>query len=208
MQKEAADLGADAGLSVNPYYNKPSQEGLYRHFMAVADASDLPVVLYNIPGRTGVTLHPDTVARLAQHPNIVALKDATGSALSVGEVAARCGDVLTILSGDDALTLPFMALGARGVVSVVSNIAPAEVREMIDHALAGNFTAARRVHYALLPMFQGLLTLDTNPIPVKTAMKLLGRDSGTMRLPLCEPTAEVHAAIRRILEQCGLFGRC
>jgi 4-hydroxy-tetrahydrodipicolinate synthase len=202
LQKLAHGLGADAALQVNPYYNKPSQEGLYRHFMSIADSCDLPICLYNIPGRTGVALSPETVERLAKHPNIQAIKEATGSLDSASEIMARTE--LALLSGDDSLTLPFASVGGVGVVSVVSNIVPEKVSAMCQAFILGNWDTARTLHFELLPLSRGLLSLDTNPIPVKTAMAKLGRDSGTLRLPLCPPTKAVTETIEKLLAAQGL----
>jgi len=203
LQKRASDLGADAGLSVNPYYNKPTQEGLYRHFLAVADAAALPVILYNIPGRAGVALDADTIERLAHHDRIAAVKEATGSIDSASAILAQCD--ITILSGDDTMTLPFGSIGGRGVISVIANLLPDRVREMCDAFLTNDWPLARRRHFELLALARGLLALATNPIPVKTAMKLLDRDTGAMRLPMCEPSAEVEASIRARLTEAGLL---
>jgi 4-hydroxy-tetrahydrodipicolinate synthase len=185
MQRLAAQAGADGGLSVNPYYNKPTQEGLYRHFMAVADASDLPVMLYNIPGRSAGGLTLETIKRLAAHPNIRAIKDAVGSVDFTAETCAQVPE-LAVLSGDDPLTLPMIAVGAVGVVSVLSNLVPdrtvALVRAALEASPAGAETA-REIHRELLPLMKALFT-ETNPIPLKAAMKLLGRDSGSLRLPM------------------------
>jgi 4-hydroxy-tetrahydrodipicolinate synthase len=200
LQKVAKDAGADCGLQVNPYYNKPSQEGLYRHFMAIADAVDLPIMLYNIPGRTAVALSPDTVARLAQHENIVANKEATGSLDSASEIIMKCRDSLQLLSGDDTMTLSFASVGAVGVVSVVSNILPRETSELCAAFNRGDWEEARRLHYALFAISKGLLSLDTNPIPIKTAMNVLGRDSGSLRLPMCEPTDAVVKKIESLVK--------
>ncbi|MBL8990198.1 MAG: 4-hydroxy-tetrahydrodipicolinate synthase, partial [Phycisphaerae bacterium] len=197
-------LGADAALSVNPYYNKPGQEGLYRHFMAQADACDLPVVLYNIPGRTGVALTPETVERLGRHPNIRAVKEATGSTDSCGEIAARCPG-LAVLSGDDSMTLPFASVGAVGVVSVVSNVAPARTSGLCAAFLQGRWSDALRIHRELLPLCRALF-VETNPIPVKAAMKVLGKDSGALRLPMTEARAETVEAVRRAMSGLGLVG--
>lgn len=202
LQKLAHELGADAALQVNPYYNKPSQEGLFRHFMAIADSCDLSICLYNIPGRTGVALSPETVERLAMHPNIQAIKEATGSLDSASEILARTN--LALLSGDDSLTLPFASVGGVGVVSVVSNIVPEKVGAMCEAFNAGKFDVARKLHFALLPLSRGLLSLDTNPIPVKTAMARLGRDSGALRLPLCPPSKAATEAIEKLLAAQGL----
>ncbi len=198
LQKRAFEMGADAGLSVNPYYNKPTQDGLYSHFMAVADAANLPVILYNIPGRSGVALEPTTAARLATHPNIVAVKEATGSIDSASAMLAQAPH-LTILSGDDTLTLPFASIGGSGVVSVISNIMPNEVQSMCNAFLRSDWDDARQAHYELLNLARGLLSLATNPIPLKAAMSLLGRDSGVMRLPMNSPSDEILSQIRSLL---------
>ena len=194
--------GADAALHVAPYYNKPSQEGIYRHFMAIADSCDLPIVLYSIPGRCGVAILPETVERLAAHPNIVAIKEATGSLDSASEIRRRCD--LPILSGDDSLTIGFQAVGAIGVVSVVSNLVPDRVQALVAACNRNDFDAARAMHQALLPLAKGLLSLDVNPVPVKTAMALLGRDSGALRLPLCAPSDAVKRQIGELLKTQGL----
>jgi 4-hydroxy-tetrahydrodipicolinate synthase len=190
----AKRAGATACLSVNPYYNKPSQEGLYRHFMTLADRVDLPIVLYNIPGRTGITMSPQTVARLNKHPNIVAIKEATGSLDTASEIMSLCD--ITVVSGDDSLTLPLMSIGARGVISVASNLLPAQIKQMTRLALAGNFNEGRTVHYKLFPLFKSLF-LDGNPAGIKYAMKLAGRDTGEMRLPLWE----VNDATKKAIEE-------
>jgi 4-hydroxy-tetrahydrodipicolinate synthase len=199
LTKHAKQVGADAALMVNPYYNKPSQEGLYRHFMAVADAVDIPICLYNIPGRTNVTMSAATIARLAEHKNIVAVKEATGSLDMASEVLATAD--VRVISGDDSLTLPIMSVGGRGVISVVSNILPDRVKQMVDAALGGRFTIAQRLHLDLFPLFKGMLTLDTNPIPIKTAMAILGRDTGELRLPLCEMSDENRKTLERVLQK-------
>src|SRR5215212_3665215 len=181
----AKKVGADAGLSVNPYYNKPSQEGLYRHFMTLADKIDLPIVLYNIPGRTGVTMSPQTVARLAKHPNIIAIKEATGSLDIASEIMSLCD--LPILSGDDSLTLPLMSIGGVGVISVASNVIPAAIKKMVSLAAGGNFAEAAIIHRRLFPFIKTLF-LDGNPVGIKHAMKVAGMDTGDLRLPLWEAT--------------------
>ena len=207
--KEALDLtrhaqiaGADGALMVNPYYNKPTQEGLYRHFMTVADAISLPIVLYNIPGRTGITMSPQTVARLARHPNIVAIKEATGSLDIASEIAALCG--ITILSGDDSLTLPLMSIGGKGVISVLSNIIPEQVKALTAAGLKGDYLTARKLHLRLFPLFKGMF-VETNPIPIKTAMAMAGLDTGELRLPLCELTDANRAGLQALLRENGLI---
>lgn len=202
LQRLAHELGADAGLQVSPYYNKPSQEGLYRHFMMVADSCPLPVMLYNIPGRCGVAINPDTVARLAKHPNIVAIKEATGSMDSASEIRQRCG--ITLLSGDDSLTLSFAGCGSQGVVSVVSNLLPARVQALCNAFLSNDLASAQTIHRELFPLAKGLLSLDVNPVPLKAAMRLLGRDSGAVRLPLAEASRETQAKIGEILANFGM----
>lgn len=204
LHRFAQSAGADAALQVNPYYNKPSQEGLYRHFMSIADSCDLPIVLYNIPGRSGVAINAATLERLAAHPNIQAVKEATGSLDSASDVVHRTD--LALLSGDDSLTLPMGAVGAVGVVSVVSNIVPAQLVAMCEAFLAGDWSTARRIHFELYPLFRGLLSLDTNPIPVKAAMEVLSRDTGMLRLPMCRASAPAIGTIRELLEKQGLLG--
>lgn len=188
----AKKAGAAAGLSVNPYYNKPSQEGLYRHFMTLADRVDLPIILYNIPGRTGITMTPQTVARLNEHPNIVAIKEATGSLDMASEIMSLCD--ITVLSGDDSLTLPLMSIGAKGIISVASNLLPRDIKAMTRLAQAGNFDEARTIHHRLFPFIKTLF-LDGNPVGIKYAMKLAGLDSGELRLPLWEASDATKKAI-------------
>jgi 4-hydroxy-tetrahydrodipicolinate synthase len=197
LHKFAKAAGADASLQVNPYYNRPSQEGLYRHFMAIADACDLPVCLYNIPGRAAVALSIETIERLAKHPNIQAIKEASGSLDVSSEIVARTD--LALLSGDDSLTLPIASVGGAGVVSVVSNIVPDRVAALCEAFNSGDWDRAAQLHLDLLPLSRGLLSLDTNPIPVKAAMEILGRDTGAIRLPLCRPNKHVTDAIEKLL---------
>lgn len=198
----AKSAGADAALMVNPYYNKPTQEGLYRHFKAVAEATDIPIVLYNIPGRTGITMTVATMLRLIKDfKNIVAVKDAAGN-IDLTTEAAGAG--LTLLSGDDSMTLPMMAVGAKGVISVASNIVPGQVRSLVDAAAAGDFAGARAIHHKLFALCKALF-IETNPIPVKTAMAMLGRDTGDMRLPLCEMADTNRELLKKALVQAGLL---
>ena len=202
LHRFAHAAGADAALHVCPYYNKPTQEGLYRHFMTIADSCGLPVVLYNIPGRTGVGLTVDTIGRLAAHPNIVAIKEATGSVDLAARIATRTE--LVLLSGDDPLTLPIASVGGVGVISVVSNIVPEKVATLCRAFLDADWDAARSVHEDLMMLSQGLLSLSTNPIPIKTAMAILGRDTGALRLPLCEPDPPTHRAIVDLLKAAAI----
>jgi 4-hydroxy-tetrahydrodipicolinate synthase len=203
LTKFARRAGADGALMVGPYYNKPTQEGYYRHFAAVAEAVDLPVVLYNIPGRTGSNILPETIARLAELPTIVAVKEATGSLDQASQIQALCN--LTILSGDDSLTLPLMSIGGRGIVSVVGNIAPRDLKAMVTAFDAGRLREAQEWHRKLFPLCRDMLGAATNPIPIKTAMKLLGRDSGDLRLPLCAMDAAGEIRIRKTLVDYGLL---
>jgi len=206
---EAVDLtrfakraGADAALMVCPYYNKPTQEGVYRHFEKVAKEADIPIVLYNIPGRTGINMAPETIARLSKIETIVAVKEAAGSLDQVSQILSLCD--ITVLSGDDSLTLPMMSVGAKGVISVVANIVPKDVVALTHHALDGAFEKAREFHYKLLPLCK-VLFIETNPIPVKTAMETLGMIKGELRLPLCG-MAEGHLAqLKKALIDYGLL---
>ena len=190
----AKKAGASAGLSVNPYYNKPSQEGLFAHFMKIADAVDLPTVLYNIPSRTGITMSAATVARLATHPNIVAIKEATGLPDLASEIRSLCD--IPILSGDDSLTLPLMSIGAVGVISVASNLVPNQIKKMVSLAAGGNFAEAMTIHQKLFPLIKSLF-LDGNPVGIKYAMKIASLDSGELRLPL----VEASEATKKLIEE-------
>lgn len=202
FQRFAAAAGADASLQVVPYYNRPSQEGLFRHFMTIADASDLAVVLYNIPVRSGTGLTIETIERLAQHPNITAIKEASGSVDLANEIATRTE--LTILAGDDSMILPLCALGAVGVVSVLTNIVPREIQALCDACDHDRWPAAREAALALKPLARGLLSLDTNPIAIKAAMEILGRDSGVLRMPMVRGTDATFAKAKELLEQVGV----
>lgn len=199
LSQIAEAAGADALLAVSPYYNKTSQRGLAAHFTAIADAVHTPVILYNIPGRTGINIEIDTFKTLAKHPNIVAVKESGGSVEYFERIIEACGDDLDVYSGDDPITVPTMAVGCKGVISVIANILPREIHEMCRLALDGNFKEAARLQLKYLPLMRDLLTLDVNPIPVKTAMNLLGRNAGPLRLPLVEPAADVIAKLKSVL---------
>jgi 4-hydroxy-tetrahydrodipicolinate synthase len=188
---------------VGPYYNKPTQDGYYRHFATVAETVDLPIVLYNIPGRTGSNILPETIAKLAKLPMIVGIKEATGSMDQASAIAALCD--LTILSGDDSLTLPLLSIGGRGVVSVVGNIIPRDMKSLIAAYEGGKLAEALRWHYKLFPLCRDMLGAATNPIPIKAAMKMLGRDSGELRLPMCPMDAAGEAQLRQTLQTYGLL---
>lgn len=194
----AKKVGCDAALVVTPYYNKPTQKGLYEHFKAVAEAVDIPIVLYNVPGRTAVNMLPDTVIKLSKIKNIVAVKEASGSLDQVSEIIAGVDPEFDVLSGDDSLTIPMMALGAKGVISVASNILPKEVSQMVDAWLKGNIEDAKNIHLRLFPLFKGIF-IETNPIPVKKALYLMGIIENDIRLPLVEMTPEGTEKLRKIL---------
>jgi len=196
-------VGADATLQVGPYYNKPTQEGFYQHFKAIAEEVDLPIVLYNIPGRCGAGMTPETVAHLAGVENIVAIKEASGSMDQVSEIASRCD--ITILSGDDSLTLPIASLGGKGVVSVAANIVPADVKAMTDLILEGDFTSALKWHKKLFTLAKGMLTLATNPIPIKAAMAMLNMCSEELRLPMIPLEESKKYTLRQTLRDYGLL---
>jgi len=200
----AQKLKADGVLIVVPYYYKPSQEGLYAHYAAVAKATSLPIVLYNIPGRCGVDLSISTLARIAELPSVVAIKEATGNALRSSEIAARFGDRFTILSGDDALTLAIMAVGGQGVISVASNVAPGEVSKQVDLFRAGDLAGARAQHQRLLPLYEALF-VESNPGPVKAALALRGAIKAEIRLPFVLPTEASEGRIRSALAATGLL---
>ncbi len=203
LTRFAARAGADAALLVAPYYNRPSQEGLYAHFAKIAEAVDLPQVLYNIPGRTGRNIDPDTIERLSHLSPIVAVKEASGSLDQVSEILLRTN--LTVLSGDDSLTLPMMSVGGAGVVSVVANLVPRDVMAMIAAFSTGHLDKAQALHAKLFPLCRDLLSIAANPVPLKTAMKLLGRDTGELRLPLCAPDPKGTDTLRGSLVRYGLL---
>ena len=200
----AKKIGADASLQVGPYSTKPTQEGMYQHFKAVAEEADMPIVLYNIPGRCGGEgLKPETVARLSELENVVAIKEATGSLDQASEIALRCN--LPILSGDDSLTLPLASIGGKGVISVVANIIPEDVKAMTDLILEGDLVSARNWHKKLFGLSKSMLGLSTNPIPIKAAMKMLGLCSDEMRLPMVNLEPEKVEVLRNALAEYGLL---
>ncbi len=198
MTKEAKKFGADAALLVAPYYNKPTQEGLYRHYKAIAEEVEIPIVLYNVPGRTAVNILPATVARLAEIDNIVAIKEASGDMKQVSEIIRLCGDRITVISGDDFTTLPLLALGGKGVISVSANVAPKEMSDMCSYWERGLFEEARNIHYRLEPLNHAMF-IETNPIPVKTALALMGKIQEELRLPLCEMAPANKEKLRKVL---------
>jgi 4-hydroxy-tetrahydrodipicolinate synthase len=204
LSQAAKRVGADGLLQVTPYYNKPSQDGLYRHFKAIIDACPLPTVVYNVPGRTACDLLPETIARLAELPEIVAVKEATGSALRASQILARVPSRFVVLSGDDATAFPFYALGGKGVISVVSNVAPGPMAEMWDAAAAGRWDRARELHYKLLPLSEGLF-IESNPVPVKSALAMMGRIADELRPPLYPLAGPNREKVRGFLTTVGLL---
>ncbi len=203
LTRWAAKAGADASLQVAPYYNKPTQRGFYEHFKAIAEDVGIPHCVYNIPGRSAKNIEPETIARLAELPNITMVKEATGSLDQCSQILNTTD--LTVLSGDDSLTLPMMSIGAEGVISVAGNIVPQDLLAMVRAALGGNFAEAARLHHKLFPLCRDMLSLATNPIPVKGAMKLLGRDTGELRLPMTELEPREFDALRRTLQKYGIL---
>ena len=204
LTQHAKKAGADGVLMVCPYYNKPTQAGLIAHYTAVAAAVDIPIIMYNIPGRTGVNMLTETVAALAELPSVVGMKEASGSLEQMTEVISLCGDRLTVVSGDDTLTLPLMAVGGKGVISVVANVVPKETAEMTRAALNGDWKRAKELHLRLFPLCKAMF-YETNPIPVKTAMQLLGRLNGELRLPLCPMSQANRDKLQKALQAYGLL---
>ena len=203
LTRFAKSAGADGAMMVAPYYNKPTGEGFYQHYRAVAEAVDIPIILYNIPGRTAKNMEPDVVARIAEIPTVVAIKEATGSMDQASQTLALTN--LTVLSGDDSLTLPLLAMGGSGIVSVVGNIVPGDMLQLLKAFKAGNLAEAQRWHFKLFSLCRDMLGIATNPIPVKIAMKMLGRDTGELRLPLTPLSAAEEERLRKTLVAYGLL---
>jgi len=205
LTKHAAKAGADASLQVSPYYNRPTQKGLYEHFKAVADSVKIPIILYNIAGRTGVNIEPETIAKLACNcKNIVAVKEASGNLDQMSRIKSLCPSNFQLISGDDSLTLPVLSIGGIGVISVAANIVPADVAELVSSFAEGDIEHARRIHYKLLPLIKALF-IETNPIPVKTAMGLLGLCDPGLRLPMCSMSADNLEKLKAALTDYGLL---
>lgn len=204
LSRAAKEVGADGMLQVTPYYNRPTQDGLYRHFKAIIDEVPLPTVVYNVPGRTGCDLLPETAARLCDIPQVVAIKEATGSAQRAAQILSRCGDRLTVLSGDDATAFPLYALGAKGCISVISNVVPADMAAMWDAAAAGDWARAKALHYKLFAISEGLF-IEANPIPVKAAMAMLGKIADEIRPPLYPMAGANRDKVKKILVDLGLL---
>jgi dihydrodipicolinate synthase (EC 4.2.1.52) len=202
LTRHAKEAGADGSLIITPYYNKPTQQGLYDHYKAILEEVDIPIIIYNVPSRTGVSISPETVARLFEFKNIVAIKEATGDIDQASQILTLC-DII-VLSGDDSLTLPIMSVGGKGVVSVLANIIPREVSEFVSNILKGEIENSQRLHKSLFSLCKAMF-IETNPIPVKTAMKLLGRLNGEMRLPLCNMSDEHEGQLKKVLVAHGLI---
>lgn len=203
VTEHAKAAGADAALIVTPYYNKPNQQGLYAHYMKIAESVDIPIIIYNVPGRCGTDILSDTVARLAEHPNIVGLKEATGELKRASEVVSMCPDDFVVLSGDDINTLPILSVGGKGVISVVANVDPADIAETCNAFKAGNIELARKLHYKTMQLAVDLF-IETNPIPAKTALMMMGKLNGKLRLPLAPLTPANEEALRQTLKDAGL----
>ena len=204
LTKHAKQAGVDGALLITPYYNKPTQEGLYRHYKAVAEAVDLPLVLYNIPGRTGVNMLPPTIARLSAIQSIVGVKEGSGSVQQASDVVQLCGDRLTVLAGDDSLTLPMMAVGGKGVITVTANLVPSEMAGLVTAFASGKIDESRRIHFRLSPLFAALF-LETNPIPVKEALGMMGKIDPELRLPLCPMGQDTREKLTGVLKAMDLI---
>ena len=199
----AAEMGADGALLLSPYYNKPTQDGIYRHYKTVAASVQIPILLYNIPGRTASNITPETIARLAEIKNIVGIKEASGSMDQASDILKLAGDNITILSGDDSLTVPLIALGAQGVISTCSNAVPREMHDLADAALAGDFAKSRETHFKLLPLMRALF-VETNPIPIKQALAYMGKCANELRMPLVPMTAGPAERLRVAMKELRL----
>jgi len=204
LTRHAKKTGVDGALLICPYYNRPTQEGLFQHFKAVAKAVDLPLVLYNIPSRTGVNLLPSTAARLLEFRTIVGIKESSGNPQQISDLIHLCGDRLVVISGDDALTLPIIALGGKGVISVAANLVPRDCAELVKAAVKGDLERARRLHYRMSSLVEALF-LETNPVPVKTALKIMGRCDAEVRLPLCPMTKANREKLEKAIKDYGLI---
>jgi len=205
LTRQAASAGSDASLQVSPYYNRPTQNGLYRHFKAIAQSVKIPIILYNIAGRTGVNIEPETIAALAKDcKNIVAVKEASGSLDQMSRIKALCPPNFQLISGDDSLTLPVLSIGGVGIISVLANIVPADVVSLVSAFEKGNIKKAQSLHYKLLPLIKAVF-IETNPIPVKTAMGLLGMCEPDLRLPMCDMSSDNLAKLKKALKDYGLL---
>src|SRR5512137_1130137 len=204
LTKHALEVGADGALVVCPYYNRPTQEGLYQHYKALAEAVPIPIIVYNIQSRTGVNMNTDTLARLAKIKNIVGVKEASGSLKQMAEVISTCGEDFTVLSGDDFFTFPLMCLGGHGIISVVSNIAPGPVAQMVDAFMAGDMKMARELHFKMTPLVDAMF-IETNPAPVKAALAIMGKIEDVIRLPLVKVSDATREKVRKAMVDFGLI---
>ncbi|MDL1973362.1 MAG: 4-hydroxy-tetrahydrodipicolinate synthase [Deltaproteobacteria bacterium] len=204
LTRHARSAGADAALVITPYYNKPTQEGLFQHFKAVSDACSFPMVLYNVPGRTSVNMLPATVARTAELDDVIGIKEATGSMQQASDIISLCGDKITVLSGDDFTAFPLLSIGGKGVISVVANVAPRDMADMVDAFEAGDMDKARGLHYKLFPLNKAMF-YETNPIPAKTTLALMGKISGELRLPMFQMSEANLAKLKKTLTEYGLI---
>lgn len=204
LTKHAHEAGADGALIVCPYYNKPTQEGLYQHYKAIAEEVPIPIIVYNIPGRTGINLNPDTLARMAEISNIVGVKEAAGSIKQMSDIIGLCDPDFDVLSGDDAFTLPLLALGGKGIVSVISNVAPADMANMVKAFEAGDLEKAKQLHYKMIPLIDTLF-IETNPVPVKAALSMMGLIEYELRLPLCKLTQGSYDKLKKAMTDYGLL---
>ena len=204
LTRHAQIAGADYALLITPYYNKPTQEGLYQHFKTIADNTSIPMVVYNVPTRTSVNLLPETVARLAEFPNIVAIKEATGDLKQCAKIVELCGDKITLISGDDFTVLPLLAIGGMGVISVVSNVAPQDMAGMCAAFFKGDLKTAQQLHYKMWPLMEAMF-YETNPTPAKTALKMMGKITGEVRQPLCPMSPANEDKLRQVLKKYGLI---
>ncbi|HLX37835.1 MAG TPA: 4-hydroxy-tetrahydrodipicolinate synthase, partial [Candidatus Binataceae bacterium] len=204
LTASARAMGADGALMISPYYNKPTQEGIFRHYKMIAAAVDIPLIVYNIPGRTGSNIAPETFARLCEIRNIVGIKEASGSMDQISDIRRLCGERLTILSGDDSLVVPIMALGGKGVIATISNVMPREMHDLAAAGLAGDFARAREIHYKMMPLMRTLF-IETNPIPVKQALAFMGRCANELRMPLCAMSAPAADRLKSAMKELKLI---
>jgi 4-hydroxy-tetrahydrodipicolinate synthase len=204
LTKHAEAAGADYALMITPYYNKPTQEGLYQHYKTVTSQTKIPIVVYNVPGRTSLNLLPETMARLATLPNIVGLKDATGDLKQGAKTLELCGDKITVLSGDDFTTFPLLCVGGMGVISVVSNVVPGDMAGMCNAFFKGDLAEARRLHFKMWPLVEAMF-FETNPVPVKAAVKMMGKITGEVRQPLCPLASQNEEKLRQVMQKYGLI---
>ena len=205
LTRHAWEAGADGALLVCPYYNRPTQEGLYQHFLTIAEEVPIPIIIYNIPGRTGTNLLPETLVRLAEIKNIVGVKEASGSLKQMSDVIQLCGSDFDVLSGDDIFTLPLLAIGGKGVISVISNVVPADMAKMVDVFAAGDLEQARALHYRMAPLID-VLFIETNPIPVKAALAMMKKIEYELRLPLCRMSEKNEGTLKKAMQDYGLIG--